>query len=297
VTVCAPSAPPGSAESPEQILDRSGSNFRTGIVCLGRQRRTGLGAVYAFCRVADDAVDEAPDVATGRAHLAFWRGELAAAAAGRATTPIGQALGAAMVRFQVPIEPLTALLDGCAMDLEPRTYADEAALRVYCDRVAAAVGRACLPVFGAAGPDAVRYADALGQALQFTNILRDLRGDAAIGRVYAPQSWLGECGVDPAWLLGTGPAAAYAEGGPLALLAARFVATAQSEFARARAALLALPPRTARSLASARIMGAVYQDLLHRLARRGGELRAAEVRVPKAKKLWLAALVLLGVRA
>ncbi|MCA8976577.1 MAG: squalene/phytoene synthase family protein [Planctomycetes bacterium] len=289
-------APPASGLSPDDILARSGSNFRIGFVCLDAERKAGMTAIYAFCRVADDAADDAPSADIGAEHLAFWRRELEAAENGAARTPVGRALGAAMVRFRMPVLPLVQLLDGCAMDLQPGAFADEDDLRLYCDRVASAVGRACLPVLGASGNDAVRFADALGQALQFTNILRDLRVDAAVGRVYAPRSWLADHGVEPGWLGGDGPAEVYAADGPMQRLCARFIATAENDFAAARAALRALPRRMRRALVPARIMGAVYRDLLRRLAVRGGDIRGERVRVPNARKLWLAASVLAGVR-
>lgn len=289
--------PPGALLAPEDVLERSGSNFRTAFVCLDAPRRAGMTAIYAFCRVADDAADDTPDPATGLAHLSFWRDELHAAAAGRARTPVGRALSVAMTEFGMPAEPLDALIDGVTLDLEPRGFADEPALRRYCDCVASAVGRACLPVLGAEGEVAVRFADALGQALQFTNILRDLRSDAEAGRVYVPRTWLSQCGVDPTWLLGNGPVEAYRDDGPVATLRARLATTATAEFAAARAALRALPFRARRALVPARVMGAVYGNLLARLSRQGGRLPAARVRVPSTVKLIVALQVFGGARA
>lgn len=289
--------PPGAHATPSAITTRSGSNFLTGFVCLDHDRRAGMTAIYAFCRVADDAVDEAPDAATGERHLAFWRGELAAAARGQAATPVGQAVQAAMRRFTVPAEPLQDLLDGLAMDLRPKPCSDEQELHRYCYRVAAAVGLACLPVLGATSAAAREFADALGHALQRTNILRDLRGDAAEGRCYVPRPWLDAAGVQPTWLGGDGPDAAYAAHGPVAIVCRRLADDAERQFARARAALLSLPRAERRALVPARIMGAVYAALLARLRRRGGELRGPRVRVGRGRKLWLALQVLAGVRA
>lgn len=295
-TPATPATPASAALSPEEITARSGSNFLSGFLCLDAARRRGMTGIYAFCRVADDAVDDAPDVATGRRDLAFWRAELAAAAAGTAATPVGRALQQAMRDFEVRRAPLDELLDGMAMDLEPQPFADEAALRGYCYRVASAVGLACLPVLGASGPAAERFADALGKALQLTNILRDLRGDAQIGRIYVPVSWREACGVDPAWLRGDGPPSAYADDGPLHRLGTCFVAAAEREFATARAALRELPRAQRRALVPARIMGAVYRAMLDRLAARRGDLCGERVRVPKLRKLWLGVRVLAGVQ-
>ena len=289
--------PPAARLSPAEITARSGSNFLTGFVCLDPVRRAGMTTIYAFCRVADDAVDEAPDAATGERHLTFWRDELAAAAAGRATTPVGQAVQEAIGRFGVPAAPLGDLLDGVATDLAPRPFADDAELHRYCYRVASAVGLACLPVLGATSDGAREFADALGHALQRTNILRDLRGDAEEGRCYVPQAWLAAEGVTLEWLCGRGPDAVYAAEGPLARVCARLAGEAAGHFARAEAALRSLPRRERRALVPARIMGAVYGELLVHLRRRGGDLRGPRVRVGRGRKLWLALQVLAGVRA
>ncbi|HEX5052358.1 MAG TPA: squalene/phytoene synthase family protein [Planctomycetota bacterium] len=289
-------APPNAGLRPEQIAARSGSSFLSGFLCLDRARRDGMTAIYAYCRVVDDAVDEAPDVATGRAHLGFWRAELAAAVAGTAGTPVGAAVQATMRAFGVAPECFEELLAGVAMDLEPKALGSEADLRLYCHRVASAVGLACLPVLGATAAGARNFAEALGQALQLTNIRRDLRADAQAGRVYVPATWLAEVGVEAAWLGGGAPDAVYAPGGPMARLCTRLEAAARAEFAAARAALRSLDPAQRHALVPARIMGAVYRDLLARLERRRGDLRGERVRVPKLRKMWLALTVFAGVR-
>ncbi|MCB9877650.1 MAG: squalene/phytoene synthase family protein [Planctomycetes bacterium] len=289
--------PPGAELAPESITARSKSSFLAGFACMGEERRAAMTAIYAFCRVVDDAVDEAPDAATGRGRLAFWRSELEAAYGAAPTTPVGRALQRAAQRFEVPCAPLSDLLDGCATDLVPDGIADERALLEYCYRVASAVGLACLPVFGATSTGAQRFAVALGRALQLTNILRDLRGDAEVGRTYAPRTWLAECGVDAKWLLGTGPDPVYAPGGPVAQLCQRLVARGEEHFAAARRELQQLAVRERRRLVPARIMGAIYGDLLRRLRRRGGDLRAPRARVPKSRRLVLALSVMVGVKA
>ncbi|MCK5943388.1 MAG: squalene/phytoene synthase family protein, partial [Planctomycetes bacterium] len=236
-------------------------------------------------------------VATGRAWLAFWSDELEAAAEQRAAAPVTRALQDAMSRFGIRAQPLRDLVAGCETDLEPSGCADEAALELYCYRVAAAVGLACLPVLGADSEGARRFANELGHALQLTNVLRDLRGDAEIGRCYVPQTWLAELGIDRDLLLGTGAPSDYAPGSGVARLCERLATRAQERFAAARRELRRLPRRERRALIAARIMGAVYGDLLTRLQRRGGDLVAPRVRVPKWRKLWLAFAVWSGARA
>lgn len=292
----APLRPPSADLDPADVTKRSGSNFLAGFVCMDEPRRAGMTAIYAFCRVADDAVDDAPDAATGAGQLAFWRGELHAAAAGTAATPVGRALQATMQRFGMPPGPLDDLLDGVATDLAPRPFADDGELALYCYRVASAVGLACLHVLGPTSADARTFADALGHALQRTNILRDLRSDAEGGRCYVPANWLAAAGCERGWLAGTGPADAYAPGGPVARLRTRLAEAAAGHFAAAHAALRRLPRADRRALVPARVMGAVYGELLARLRAPDADLRGPRVRVGKAKKAWLALQVFAGAR-
>ena len=289
--------PPDIDLDPAGITARSGSNFLAGFVCLDARRREAMTAIYAFCRVVDDAVDDSPDRDTAATRLAYWSGELEAAALGVAEAPVGVAVQKAMATFGVRVEPLRELVAGCAMDLDLDCPADEAGLELYCYRVASCVGLTCLPILGADSEGGRRYAVALGQALQLTNVLRDLRGDAEIGRCYVPATWLQDFDLDRESLLGTGDPAMYALGGGVAGLCERFARRARDRFAEARGELLSLPRAERRGLVAARIMGAVYSDLLDRLEERGGNISAPRARVPKWQKLWAALAVWAGVRA
>ena len=292
-----PAEPPTAALDPAVITGSSGSTFLSGFTCLDTARREAMTVIYAFCRVVDDAVDDAPDRATATAWLGFWRCELDAVENGEPRTPVGRALQRAMRTFGIPALRLQELIDGCAMDLEPAVFVDEAQLVLYCHRVAAAVGLACLPVLGATGPAAEQYAEALGHALQLTNVLRDLRGDAEIGRCYVPRTWLDEFGIADADLGGRGTPGLYLPAGGVARLCSRLAGKARTRFGEARTLLRSLPRRQRRALVAARVMGAVYADLLRRLERRGGDLLQPRPRVPKWRKLWLAGLVWAGARA
>jgi len=223
--------------TPEQIARRSHSSFLVSFAFLPPARRRALTAIYAFCRVVDDAVDEAQNPDVAREHLAFWRRELDAAFDGEPRTELGRALHRAISDFGVRREPLEEVMAGVAMDLEPPHFADLKELEGYCAKVASAVGRACLPVFGAEGETAERYADRLGNALQLTNILRDLRSDADEGRVYAPREWLAEADVDPDWLAGRGPDEVYRPDGPVHRLATRLATAATDRFVESDAEL------------------------------------------------------------
>lgn len=288
------SVPVAATLSADQVSARSRSSFLVSFLFLGRARRAALTAVYAFCRVVDDAVDDAESPQQGEEHLRFWRAELERVYAGSPETGVGRALAEAVRDFGVPRAALEQVLDGVAMDLSPAGFADLPELEAYCRKVASAVGRACLPVFGVGGPAAERYADSLGLALQLTNVLRDLAEDAATGRVYVPRRWLQECGVQPAWLSGSHPPAAAAPGGPLARLVERLHGEAARRFAEARSALAGMPWRDRRRVLPARVMGAVYADLLRGLLARGGRIGGGRLRLGRARKAWLCLRTLLG---
>lgn len=280
------SAPVGAPRPPEEIARRSGSSFLVSFGALDAEHRKALTAVYAFCRVVDDAADDAPDRASGERALAFWEDELQRARRGEATTPLGRGLGEAIARFGVDPRHLHDVVEGVRWDLQARPMATAADLERYCFLVAGSVGLSCLPLFGASGERAERYAIELGHALQLTNVLRDLRADFEIGRVYVPNELLARLGVEPAWLGGGGPDEVYRDGGPVAGVVAWLAGGAHEHFAASRALL---DGELRRKLVPAEIMGAVYRDLLVRLERLGPAVcRRPRVRVPRWRKLWLA---------
>jgi phytoene synthase len=280
------SAPKAAAIAPADLARRSKSSFLWSFAFLERRRRRGLAAIYAFCRAVDDAVDEAADPDTGRQQIGFWRAELARVQADEPTTAIGRELAWTMREFGMATTWLRDVVDGVAMDLEPLEFADLAALDGYCRKVASAVGHACLPVFGAHGNLAERYADRLGLALQMTNILRDLRADAELGRIYVPRDRLAAAAVRPEWVRGDGPRAVYANDGPVARMVDDLATVAHERFAEAASFL---PAEQRRALVPAEIMAAIYYDLLRRVERRAGRIDdPARLSVPRSRKLWLA---------
>lgn len=274
--------------SPEAIARASRSSFLVSFGVLPPERRAALTAIYAFCRVADDAADDADAPRDGHARLAFWRQELDRAAHGAPETPVGEGVARAIRQFHVGPAHLAAVLDGVAMDLDCAHFATFDQLLHYCDKVAGAVGLACLPVFGAFGAHAERYAVSLGRALQLSNIARDLRADAELGRVYVPQGWFAAERVDASWLRGRGPTAEYASGGGVDRIVARLVGEARTQFAAAAVELARCTDRAA--LVPAEIMRAVYAEVLERVAKGGGTAvaRGRRARVPTWRKLWLA---------
>jgi len=295
------STPLAAALTPEQITRRAGSNFSVSFLFLDRPRRRALTAIYAFCRVVDNAADDAAP-AEAREALAFWERELELAYAGdgvagaqepkpRPQTKVGVGLREAARGYGVRREDLAEIVAGVAMDLDPVDYETLADLETYCLKVASAVGLACLPVLGADRDRDQAYARHLGLALQYTNILRDLRTDAQQGRIYAPRDLRSAAGIpDTAgeagrWLAGTGPRAAYADRGPLARMVERMADVADSHFLKSRSLL---PEPAAPGLLVAEVMAAIYVDLLQRVRARGGNLLAPAVQVPGWRKLYLA---------
>jgi phytoene synthase len=173
----------------ERIMRREAKNFAYGIMLLPREKRQAIAAVYAFARSVDDVADgELPPEEKG-ARLE----ELRAALDGDPVGPVFVALRDARDRFGIPREPLAALVEGGLQDIEQSSYADFAELRGYCEKVAGAVGLACVPVYGS---DDTEHAMTLGIALQLINIVRDVDEDRRLGRVYLPQDELAAFGVE-----------------------------------------------------------------------------------------------------
>jgi 15-cis-phytoene synthase len=172
-----------------RITRREAKNFAYGIMVLPRAKRQAIAAIYAFARAVDDVADGELPPEEKRPRLE----ELRAALGEDPTDPVFVALRDARERFGIPREPLEALIDGGLQDLEQSTYADFAELRSYCEKVAGAVGLACVPVYGS---DDTEHAMALGIALQLINIIRDVDEDRQLGRVYLPQDELTAFGVE-----------------------------------------------------------------------------------------------------
>ncbi|MGI8673421.1 MAG: phytoene/squalene synthase family protein [Luteitalea sp.] len=251
---------------------------------LSKDRRIAINAVWDFCRAVDDEVDEDVDrpLEVRRAALQRWRDELAACfEGGLPQTPQGRALQRVVAQWPVPRLAFEQLIDGCAMDLVATRFATFADLRDYCYKVASTVGLVCIEVFGYENPSTRRYAVELGLALQLTNILRDVPSDLVRDRLYIPLDEMAAHGVGQADLR------AGRLTRPIATLLEQQAQRARDQFARAEAAL---PPEDARRLVAARIMGAIYGDLLVRIAARRYDVFAGRVRVPRARKACLAAV-------
>jgi phytoene synthase len=247
---------------------------------LPKARREAMFAIYAFCRAVDDIADEGGGAVEKAAALEQWRLEIDAIYDAAPRWPLGRVLRDAARTYHLRREDFRAVIDGMAMDAASDIRAPSMAeLELYCDRVACAVGRLSARIFGAPPEDADRVANALGRALQLTNILRDLAEDAARGRLYLPRELLDRNGI-----AGSEPSAVLAHPA-LPKVCAELVQSARQSYADAQAAMARCPPGTMRPAA---VMGAVYADILARLERRGWRRIDETVRVPAPRKLWYA---------
>jgi 15-cis-phytoene synthase len=242
----------------ESITREQARNFYYGIRLLPAAKRSVLCAVYALARRVDDIGDgDLPTEEKVRA-LASLRSDLSAIEG--ASDPVLAAVADAARRYPIPLAAFTELVDGVEMDVTGRRYRTFEDLVGYCRCVAGSIGRLCLGVFGSRpDPRAPQYADALGIALQQTNILRDIREDLINGRVYLPQQDLDLFGVE--LVLDEQGALADKDGGLAALI--------QFSAERARSwyadGLRLIPLLDRRSAASAAAMSGIYRRLLERI--------------------------------
>ena len=174
----------------ERLTRQRARNFAYGIMLLPRPKRRAIAAIYAFARRIDDIADGGLPDDQKRARLARMRADLRVPPGDDATLV---ALADARARYPIPEDALEALIDGGVQDTEQSRYAGFDELRIYCARVAGAVGRACVAVYGADEPE---RAEILGIALQLINIIRDVAEDWELGRVYLPQDELSRFGVE-----------------------------------------------------------------------------------------------------
>ncbi len=266
-----------------RITRRSGTNFYYAFRVLPAEKRSALYALYAFCRVVDDCVDEAGG--GGEAGLQRWLEEVDRCYTGRAETDLGRELAKAVARYPVPRRCLEDIVAGCRMDLTIRRYATFADLRLYCARVASAVGLASIEIFGYQDPRTRDYAVELGLALQLTNILRDIAPDAARDRLYLPLEDLARYGVTQAELLAAVRDPDEPRPASLDDLLAFEAERVRSHYV---AAASRLPECDRRSMLSAEIMGAVYRALLEKWIGRGHPVGGPRVALGRPRKVWIA---------
>jgi phytoene synthase len=262
----------------------AGSSFYAGMRVLPRAEREAMYAIYGFCRIVDDIADDlGRPIEVRRAELVRWREHVAALYRGEVPEPA--AFLAGPIRdFGIEREDFIAVIDGMQTDLDMEVrWPPFAEFDLYCDRVASAVGRLSVKVFGMERETGIALSHHLGRALQFTNVLRDIDEDAAIGRVYLPREALDAAGIEPAT-----PEQVAAD--PRIDAAARWLAPkAQAHFAAAHA-ILAKKPQG--HLIAPRLMDSAYSRVLDRMVAQGWH--APRKRVGTSKWRLVLALIRYG---
>jgi presqualene diphosphate synthase len=271
----------------------AGSSFYAAMRLMPGHGREAMFAIYAFCRIVDDIADDPQGTRAAKtAALEAWRADLRALYAGdeapsqdeassRDEAPSQAAfLIPAVVRYRLRLEDFLAVIDGMQMDADADIVAPALAeLDLYCDRVASAVGRLSIKVFGMEEEPGFALARHLGQALQLTNILRDLDEDAGMGRLYLPREYLEDAGI-----VERSPYSVLAHPA-ISAVCLRLAGLARCHYTEARRILAAKPPG---DLRAARLMGAVYAEILSQMERTGWAPPRRRVHLPKWRLVWLA---------
>lgn len=254
------------------------SSFYTAMRILPRAQRQAMYEVYSFCRAVDNIADD-PGLRLDRTDaLERWRQDLGRLYSGKGATDLTRGLAKPIASFDLRLEDFFAVIDGMQMDVAADIRApDWATLDLYCDRVASAVGRLSVRIFGVDESNGPELAHHLGRALQMTNLLRDLDEDAEMGRLYLPNEALSAAGIasrDIGEVL-SHPALEQA----CMLVAER----ARRHFAEADAVSLRCRRAAVRS---PRLMASVYRAVLEKLLARGWAAPRASVRPTRSQLLW-----------
>ena len=257
-----------------------GSSFYAAMKLMSAKQKAAMFAIYAFCREVDDIADDLKGDRADRAKaLQSWRADIASLYRGEEP---GQAayLVEAVNQFDLEQEDFLAIIDGMAMDVEGDIVApDRMTLDLYCDRVASAVGRLSVKVFGMERQPGIDLSHHLGRALQLTNILRDLDEDAAIGRLYLSKESLDAAGITET----SDPMKVIAD--PRIEVAARVTAaTARVHYAAADKVMRGTRKG---SLRAPRLMRAAYGLILERMQKIGWIAPRRRVSLNKFQKLWV----------
>lgn len=254
----------------------SGSSFYAAMRILPAEQRDAMFQIYSFCRQVDDIADSDGPRETRLAEIDQWRRDIDALYAGNPPARVKDYVGP-VKQFGLKREDFIAIIDGMEMDIPADIRApDEKTLDLYCDRVASAVGRLSVRVFGLPENDGILLAHHLGRALQLTNILRDIDEDAGIGRLYLPREALDAAGItssDPA-VVATDPNVPKA--------CVPLIAQAREHFVKSDE-IMARNPR--RAVRAPRIMSKYYHTILDRLVVRGFAPPRQPVKLSKAAKM------------
>ena len=241
-----------------EMARREAKNFYWGFISLPHEQRMAIYALYDFARQVDDEVDSAPRPELIPQRLRAQRERVRSSDHSPETDPVMYVLSRAVERYAIPQEELLALIDGVELDCTNTRYETWLELREYCKLVASIVGRMCVRIFGFDDPEALDRADELGLALQLTNILRDVREDAAMGRVYLPQEDLRRFGVSEQDLIDGVPGEGWER------LVAFETQRARELFNNGYRVLRYIPRRAA---ACVQTMAGIYERILEKIER------------------------------
>ena len=266
-----------------KVAKQRAKNFYYSFVLLSPEKKNAMCAMYAFMRYCDDLSDEPGATRTA---MNRWREALSDALAGRPDSgPVWPAFLDAVARYKIPHQYFYEMIEGVASDLEPRTFHTFDELYQYCYRVASVVGLTTIHIFGFDSPEALPLAEKCGIAFQLTNILRDIREDAGLGRVYLPSEDLARFGVSSEDLTNARRTEAFDR-------------LMEFEIARARgyydesAPLIELVHRESRG--SLRALIAIYSGLLERIAESPSDVLTRRISLPAAEKIWIVLRSALG---
>ncbi len=263
----------------EAVVRRSGTSFFWAMRTLPEEKRQAMYAIYAFCREVDDIADDPGEESEKMDRLGKWRAEIERIFDGSPQLPTSRALVGPAAQFGLRKQDFLSVIDGMEMDAgRELRLADMEALFLYCDRVACAVGRLSNQVFGVDRENGDRIALALGQALQLTNILRDLHEDGQRNRLYLPESLLRTHGMTD-----LNPLRVLAHPG-LAGVCQELAELARRRFGEAVTGLATCDRRQMRP---AILMMQVYRRTFDRLMRRGWQDITKPVSLSKVEKLWV----------
>lgn len=276
-------APPSAADldACREVIRVHSRSFHAASRLLPGTIRDAAVATYAFCRGADDDVDDAGSEEAARERHARTRARLERLYAGESMdTPVGRAFAWVVRSRRIPRDEPEALLDGMAQDMHQVRVADEESLLLYCYRAAGVVGRMMSRIMGRADADALRRAVDLGIAMQLTNIARDVGEDAARDRVYLPGTWLAEAGSSAGEVLSGVPAPGVLR------VNLRVLALAEDYYRSGIGGICLLPARSRPAILGAALL---YRAIGRKVHARGGDGVSARARVGTAAKAGLLA--------
>ncbi|MCQ2914160.1 MAG: squalene/phytoene synthase family protein [Alphaproteobacteria bacterium] len=268
-----------------ELVKQSGSSFYWAMRFLSKEKRNAMFAVYAFCRIIDDIADEPAPIEEKSTNLKFWRNEIDKIYKGEEPEHfVSKDLVYYVKKFNLPKEEFIALIDGMEMDIPDGMCAPSfSELQLYTRRVAGAVGVLSVYIFGDSSQDAIRYALTLGDAVQITNILRDMHEDMELGRLYIPNEYLEDVGIK---INDNSKLSDILNNKNIGLIREKLANEAFTKFSEANFLLNKINKR---AMKPAVIMGNAYFFILKKLEKRGLDILLPRVRTPKLV-LFLSAL-------